>query len=628
MEKDIYEILVERLDRAGFVFSSDYQVEKNESMLIAGRYALCNKNSRSSIKHKSKIASKLEISSEELDMMLAIVKEEGDEVTITSIALKYSCGLFHVWSVCSGLVGKGYLYDIAPTDTKEGSYKVTNMGLISLLFEQPIDKLLDTKPYIRLKSEETVFPNDRTTAVERCENTSSSSDAISDFLESELETWQNSQTKNVDVPFLKLLDEKMDAFCDGYLTIHDLLEQTDRSLECSQNKKFRVAFNSVGYEKFSNEQKSFFLMLCNHFAKNGSVPMNLRSKSSLKKVSPSIFKDLTLAANALVTAGIVVIPPDDTNTNNKDEVIKDRFILSPDTAGTIFHGMTGLINYATLCRQAEVWKSDSIEEKTLLFDKEMEDQVTCLKTLMDPKFSAVLMDRLKQVGRKSLTALFYGAPGVGKTELARQLARSTGRDCIVADPAKLNGSYWGDSEKNVREIFTTYKYIQKISDTAPILVFNEADGIITKRFTNVSRAIEKSENTVQGIILQELESFEGIFIGTTNLQENLDVASDRRFLYKVRFNYPSLEIRKKMISIKMKWISDDDAASLANEFCLSGGQLDNIAAKCVIEKFMTGGEATFEKIRSFCREEISIRNPELRQESTIGFIRYPQNASK
>lgn len=632
MEKDIYEIIVERLNKAGFVFDSDFEVAKNESMLIAGRYALCDRSRpdfRTSIKHTSKVASKLDITFDELEMLLAIVKEDGDVIPASLIVSKYRRDMIAVRSICSDLKRKGYLDGVESTPFREGGYKVTNRGLMCLLSEQPMDKL-DTEPYIRLEAEDEVFPSRRKAISRNRMFPTDITETISGLFENENEQESRPKSKSVsvDVPFLEFLDGKIDEFCDGNLPMFHLLGLADMCLDCSQNKRFGAAFNSIGYQKFSNEQKTFLLMLCNHFAKNGAVPMNFSPKSSPVDVSSSRFKDLTSAAQALVTAGVVIIPPDDTCTNNKDEIVKERFMLSPDVVGAIFHGMTSLINYATLCKQADVWKCDSIEPKNLLFDKEMAEKVSCLNTLVDPKLSATLMKRLKEIGRKSLTCLFYGAPGVGKTELARQLARATGRDCIVVDPAKIDGSYWGDSEKNIREVFRAYKYLYKISDKAPILVFNEADGIITKRFTNVSRATEKSENAVQGIILQELESFEGIFIATTNLQENLDVASDRRFLYKLRFDYPSAKIRKQIISMKMKWVSEDDAASLAKEFCLSGGQVDNVATKCVIEKFMTGKEATLEKMRSFCREEISMRNPRLRQESRVGFIRYPQKTSK
>lgn len=624
MEKDIYVSIIERLVNAGFVVSSEYKTEESESMRIAGKYALTNRNRsefRNSYKHASIVAEKLGLTFDEIEMLLAIVKEEDEVVPISRIVSKYNQMECRVESICSELKTRGYLEEVKSTPRGETLYWVSAKGLMCLLSEQPIDKL-DTEPFIKRKPKDPISASSRKAVSKKRAMNSDIPNELFEVLEDETEIESVSSDTDVDVPFLEHLGGKIDEFCDGELPMLELLDLADKCLECSQNMRFRKAFDEVGYEKYSDEQKTFLLMLCDHFAKNGTEPMDFSHKSSPITVSSTRFETLTRAAQALVTAGVVVIPPCETCANSAEEVVKERFMLSPDMAGTIFHGMESLINYATLCRQADVWKSESIEPKTLLFDRDMAEKVSCLNALVDPKSSAMLMERLKEVGRKSLTCLFYGAPGVGKTELCRQLARSTGRDCIVADPAKLDGMYWGESEKNIREVFRAYKYLYKISDKAPILVFNEADSILSKRFTKVGRAIEKSENAVQGIILQELETFEGIFIATTNLQGNLDVASDRRFLYKLRFDYPSAEIRKQILLQKMKWVSDEDARCLATEFCLSGGQMDNVATKCVIEKFMTGKEATLEKMRSFCREELSMRQGKAASGAGIGFIRY------
>ena len=56
--------------------------------------------------------------------------------------------------------------------------------------------------------------------------------------------------------------------------------------------------------------------------------------------------------------------------------------------------------------------------------------------------------------------------------------------------------------------------------------------------------LDKMENAMQNILLQELENFQGILIAPTNLQGNLDKAFERRFLYKLKFTVPSLETRQ------------------------------------------------------------------------------------
>ena len=50
--------------------------------------------------------------------------------------------------------------------------------------------------------------------------------------------------------------------------------------------------------------------------------------------------------------------------------------------------------------------------------------------------------------------------------------------------------------------------------------------ILGIRQEGAERAVDKMENSIQNIILQEMESLEGIMITTTNLTSNLDKATD------------------------------------------------------------------------------------------------------
>lgn len=54
----------------------------------------------------------------------------------------------------------------------------------------------------------------------------------------------------------------------------------------------------------------------------------------------------------------------------------------------------------------------------------------------------------------------------------------------------------------------------------------------------LKRGVDKMENSIQNIILQEMETLDGIMIATTNLTQNLDKAFERRFLYKIEFSRP------------------------------------------------------------------------------------------
>lgn len=70
----------------------------------------------------------------------------------------------------------------------------------------------------------------------------------------------------------------------------------------------------------------------------------------------------------------------------------------------------------------------------------------------------------------------------------------------------------GESEKNIKAIFDRYRAVAKNSKKVPILLFNEVDAVICKRKEGAERSVDKMENSIQNIILQEMESLDGIMI--------------------------------------------------------------------------------------------------------------------
>ena len=143
-----------------------------------------------------------------------------------------------------------------------------------------------------------------------------------------------------------------------------------------------------------------------------------------------------------------------------------------------------------------------------------------------------------------------------------------------------------------------------MSKRTPILLFNEADAIIGKRSTHVERAVDKMENSLQNIILQEMESLEGIMIATTNLEQNLDGAFERRFIYKVRFEKPGPEERRHIWQSMLPQLTEAEALALATRYDFSGGQIENIVRKCNVDSVLYGDEAiTPERIETYCADE-------------------------
>ena len=109
--------------------------------------------------------------------------------------------------------------------------------------------------------------------------------------------------------------------------------------------------------------------------------------------------------------------------------------------------------------------------------------------------------------------------------------------------------------------------------------------------------------TEQNIILEEMEKLEGILIATTNLEGNLDGAFERRFLFKIRYEKPSLQAKTDIWRDKLPSLSEDDARRLASGFDFSGGEIDNIVRKATMEEVISGNEPSLGDIVSFCEHE-------------------------
>ena len=244
---------------------------------------------------------------------------------------------------------------------------------------------------------------------------------------------------------------------------------------------------------------------------------------------------------------------------------------------------------ATEEKLADVLGSDKLTEKPLFFPKDIQRQVDELTAFLQPENYQKIQERMKEKGfRNGFACLFYGGPGTGKTETVYQLARQTGRSIMVVDVPRIKSKWVGESEKNIKALFDRYREQVKRAKVTPVLLFNEADAIIGIRKNGASSAVDKMENSLQNIILQEMETLDGIMIATTNLQQNLDKAFERRFLYKIKFDKPTEEARAHIWHTMIPELSELDVHTLASKYDFSGGQIENIARHYAIDTILHG----------------------------------------
>lgn len=251
-----------------------------------------------------------------------------------------------------------------------------------------------------------------------------------------------------------------------------------------------------------------------------------------------------------------------------------------------------------------------LAQRPLYFSDKTEAQVQTLTKLLHEEQLAKVRQALKAHNMPlGFCCLFYGTPGTGKTELVQQLAIATQRDLFQVNIATLRDKYVGESEKQLKRIFDKYRSLVRTQEHAPILFFNEADAIFGNRMENTQRSVDKMENALQNIILQEMEVLDGIMICTTNLTSCLDKAFDRRFIYKVEFEKPTNQARKLIWQSMLSSLNDEQATELANRFDFSGGQIQNISRKQVINAIFSGkDELDYDQIKLDCQNESISRN--------------------
>ena len=303
--------------------------------------------------------------------------------------------------------------------------------------------------------------------------------------------------------------------------------------------------------------------------------------------------------------------------NNDDGFVnRESFRMTMEAKRTLFEELN-LSSLNTIQKKAGLLKADDIAIKKLYYDEEVRKQVSELTQLLNDDHYQEIRNRLKESGfRCGFTCLFYGMPGTGKTETVLQLAKETGRDIMQVNISEIKSMWVGESEKNIKALFDNYRNKVRESKLTPILLFNEADAIIGKRQEGAERAVDKMENSIQNIILQEMETLDGILIATTNLAQNMDKAFERRFLYKIKFTKPTIEARMSIWREMIPTFSEVDTHALAVKYDFSGGQIENIARHYAIDNILHGSSSNvLETLSIHCDNE----RLEKKEQRKIGF---------
>jgi transitional endoplasmic reticulum ATPase len=145
--------------------------------------------------------------------------------------------------------------------------------------------------------------------------------------------------------------------------------------------------------------------------------------------------------------------------------------------------------------------------------------------------------------------LLWGAPGTGKTLIARSIARECKAAFYHVRASDIMSEWFGVSERRVKILF------QKASRTRPsIIFFDELESLAPNRQAMV---LEDGRTTILSSLLSEIDGFEPLkqvtILGATNIPSRLDPALLRagRFDKLIYIPPPTEEERKEILGIHL-----------------------------------------------------------------------------
>lgn len=393
----------------------------------------------------------------------------------------------------------------------------------------------------------------------------------------------------------------------GALKNIDIVVTTIRRTEfrMTRSKEFDVALAALQrLLELDQSATILFCFLLYMYYDNNERPITLSHVANFSGCSPMVPLQFGEELEQLKTRGLVdEAPPPETNCLGMYLKIPkgvERFIVSG--------GRESLVQAMQDERDSKLVFPARIKERELFYSGEAAQQLDKLAAALQEENLQDIQRRLEEhkmpVG---ITAILYGESGTGKTESVYQMARRSGRPLFHVNIGEIISEWHNATERKLGELFAQYQKMveqaQSRKEPVPIFLFNEADVIFGRRMQPPRQGVEISENRVQNILLEQMERLEGILIATTNMEANLDEAFSRRFLFKIRLAKPDTSLQQKIWRHKLEWLNEETAYRLAEQYQFSGGEIDNIAKKAIMEEILRGRRATVADLEDYCKVE-------------------------
>lgn len=174
--------------------------------------------------------------------------------------------------------------------------------------------------------------------------------------------------------------------------------------------------------------------------------------------------------------------------------------------------------------------------------------------------------------------LLHGAPGTGKTLLAKAVANESGSNFVAINGPEVMSKYVGEAEKKIRDLF------KEAEENAPTVIFiDEIDAIAPKR-EEVTGEVERR------VVAQILALMDGlkergkvIVIGATNRPDALDQALRRpgRFDREIELRVPDRDGRSEILQIHTRGMPLEDDVDMEEIADITHGFVGaDLAALC------------------------------------------------